>query len=717
MALAGAIAAVAAPPAPGQGRGGAHDYEESAAALDWVQMEQLSAAQRALCRPGCRGLYLPADEAAGAVQMRRGDWHLAATRLVVGAPGADGGDGAALDGDVRIRRPGLLLRGASARVRGDDGASGHIDDASVLLHDAGVHAAAGRIDWDGDRLLLHHSHYSSCPPGEHGWSLQARQLDIDRHNESLVARGVRLRLFGVALPPVPYISMPLGGRRESGLLAPDIGDGGTGLDYTQPIYLNLAPHYDLTLLPRRVAGRGAMAGFVARYLAAHGSWRAQGAWMDDDRIAGRERWFARLGHSGSHGDGRWRTELDYNRMSDAAYLQDLGGDGSLPQSRNAAQVRRYAAVHYRGEHLRLRLDGERYQQARESLPAARSRSGLDLRSTVPLAPGLAAHWRGSWNSFGVRPGTAADSYSMGGERLRMDYGLRWRHSGAWGWLAPGISERLLDYRLDDGRRLQGRAPALRLDMGTSLRRSVGGGWQTLSPRLLYQHNGRADLQGQPHFDHSEQRTGYRGLWRPSRFFGDDMLDDGSWLAFGLASDWQRPAGTMHLALGRAWRTRRSTVQPLPRRSDIMGLWRWRRGGLSLSSDFGWKPGGGLQKADSHLRLQTPGHKLLGLTQSWRRGGERQLQASVIWPLGHSWSGAISWRRHLHEGRWRTLDGALGVRYSNCCWRLGLLWRRQRDSSGLQRSLWLEVQLTGLGGAGERLQGFWQSLQDAAERQR
>ena len=56
---------------------------------------------------------------------------------------------------------------------------------------------------------------------------------------------------GVPLLYTPWIDFPLQERRKSGLLAPTFKlGGGNGIEFAQPYYLNLAPNYDATVIPR-----------------------------------------------------------------------------------------------------------------------------------------------------------------------------------------------------------------------------------------------------------------------------------------------------------------------------------------------------------------------------------------------------------------------------------------------------------------------------------
>ena len=82
-----------------------------------------------------------------------------------------------------------------------------------------------------------------------------------------VARGARLRFFGVPILGTPYFSFPLENRRKSGLLTPYYAQTTTrGFEFGLPWYWNIAPERDLVLTPVYMAKRGVQLKNHFRYL-------------------------------------------------------------------------------------------------------------------------------------------------------------------------------------------------------------------------------------------------------------------------------------------------------------------------------------------------------------------------------------------------------------------------------------------------------------------
>src|SRR6185295_3551759 len=88
-----------------------------------------------------------------------------------------------------------------------------------------------------------------------------------------------------------YLDFSLSGRRKSGLLPLTIVTYGRGaLEYTQPVYWNIAPNYDATIAPRVMTKRGLLLGTDARYLEPAMRGEARAEYLPDDRIKGESRY-------------------------------------------------------------------------------------------------------------------------------------------------------------------------------------------------------------------------------------------------------------------------------------------------------------------------------------------------------------------------------------------------------------------------------------------
>ena len=216
---------------------------------------------------------------------------------------------------IQLREPGLLLRGKTASVNPVTG-EGTIDQASYVLHDKHARGDAQLITRDTEGIInVDEGSYTYCEPGNNSWLVRAREIELDTDEGVGTARGAKLQIRDKTIMRMPYLSFPLDDRRKTGLLFPTLSrSSNTGLDLTVPYYLNLAPNYDATLLPRYISNRGPMVGGEMRYLNNWGKWAVAGTYLFDDDKADRERWLINLEHRGKIGK-RLESRITYTDVS------------------------------------------------------------------------------------------------------------------------------------------------------------------------------------------------------------------------------------------------------------------------------------------------------------------------------------------------------------------------------------------------------------------
>lgn len=112
---------------------------------------------------------------------------------------------------------------------------------ALVLHAERVRQLAGG-GYEADEVTL-----TPCDcAGEPDYELLAHTAKLREDRADL--SGTRLKMFGAPIPLFP-LSLPLT-QRQSGLLAPILGFGGTpGFGYSQPVFLTLGQSNDVTLTP------------------------------------------------------------------------------------------------------------------------------------------------------------------------------------------------------------------------------------------------------------------------------------------------------------------------------------------------------------------------------------------------------------------------------------------------------------------------------------
>ncbi len=158
------------------------------------------------------------------------------------------------------------------------------------------------------------------------WYLQSPEIDLDFTENEGIAKNSTLLFKDVPIFYAPYFVFPVSKQRKSGFLAPTYKSSTkTGFDFSLPYYFNIAPNYDLTLYPRWMSKRGFQIGADARYLFRNNNGYLRGEYMpNDNESIHKTRYAYQFRHwqvlSAEH---RIFANIDYNRVSDGLYWQDL----------------------------------------------------------------------------------------------------------------------------------------------------------------------------------------------------------------------------------------------------------------------------------------------------------------------------------------------------------------------------------------------------------
>lgn len=568
--------------------------------LDWVNEAQLSEEQRKALSPGCCGAFVEPqrqDEEAkldpasaplrlnansseimqetsatleGEVKMIQGYRQLEADRAMVD----QGTSTAELDGNIRLREPGVLIQGSSMDMNMDTGEA-TVNDASYVLHTKGIHGYAQQISRLANKTLeMKEASYSQCEPEDPSWFIEGGTVHIDPKTEVGTARDVVLRVKGIPVFYTPYIQFPVGDKRKSGLLFPSISSGDSGgIDLTVPYYINLAENYDMTLTPRYINDRGFMLETEMRHLSQYFDTTVNLAYLANDEggndkdiqrlvnqgvIAAnqaspyldQDRWLVNVDQSGS-GD-RWYSDIDYTQVSDMDYFRDL--DTASLAVNSVSDLRQRGVVGYRLKNWDVSIKAEKFQTIVNGITSPYKQ--------LPTVRAMGSYQFGAFNVDLLNEYSQFDhsdkdrnSNRIVGDRARIDYQINYEYQWAWGYARPNVGVRALSYKLDtinllDSANLSpnATAPMASFDTGVYFEREgsvLGRNYtQTFEPRLFYFFSDHADqsdffnlTQGGADidFDTANATAGYSQLFRTSRFIGSDRLDDANQVSIGLTS--------------------------------------------------------------------------------------------------------------------------------------------------------------------------------------
>jgi len=550
--------------------------------LDWVPLEALDAEQRKQVEPGCCGAYIepvrrdpeasllpenaplratanttdadgPVATLSGDVQLAKGKRQVRSDRAQINRDTNE----VLLEGDIRFREPGVLLLGDRAQLDTQT-QEAQLDNATFVLHQSRARGTAQQFRRNEEGIIyIDNATYTTCEPASNAWLLRAAKVRIDADGRFATARHARVAVKGVPVIYTPWIRFPVDSSRATGLLFPRLAiSEENGLDFAQPIYLNLAPNYDATLTPRYIQERGEMLEGEFRHLSRFDDTVLSGAWLGDDaggndsdenpdpvsgerRFEGKDRWLVGIDHVGGMGQA-WNTLINYTEVSDVDYFQDLGA--STLEANGQAHLLQLFSAGYQLDHWRMNVARVEYQTIAEDLERQYQQlprvdldgdyrfDDLDLLLTLNHQYTLFDH---------------PDDTKVTGDRLRADYALAWDKRWMWGFLRPSAKLKHIGYTLDDPVVVDGddnpavTVPVADFDAGLYFERDTTwlfkGFTQTLEPRLYYLNAQFEDQTDQPDFDTSDLTFSYQQLFRDDRFSGGDRVGDANQLTVGLTS--------------------------------------------------------------------------------------------------------------------------------------------------------------------------------------
>ena len=649
-----------------------------------------------------------------------------------------------MEGNVVVRERGLLLTGNSAAIDNERGRN-QLATARYVLHDLDASGRADSIEYNSETGLvsIDNGEYSRCEPQDPFWTIRASSIVLDRELNRGYAKNASLHLGKVPVFYFPFtLPFPIGDGRISGFLPPSIGSTRTGgVDFQQPYYLNLAPHYDATLSPRLVTDRGAMLGAEFRYLASWSMNSLNFTYLADDDLydpeaseifgsgspAVADRWFIGFQHQGALGR-HFTSFVDYNEASDQDYFLDLDGVGLNTVSRT--HLNQQGRLDFHSEFLQAGINLQRIQvmdpfisaddinKPFDRLPQLHFDTGTDLPGGFRLdLHGEITSFDRQLNATRLSINQIQHGALVKGERINLVPALAWSVENPGWFLRARASHQHISYALEnqaagtEGNPQVGVA-VFSLDSGLVFERPLGNGAsQTLEPRLFYLNSEYEDQSNLPLFDTSELNFSFNQLFREDRFSGGDRVTDADQLTLALSSRIFDSSGSeqarvsfgqiryfadRQVSLGnplQQWMPRYSLLSERSALAFEMSLSvvdNWR-----LNTDLQWDDDRReLIEGSFQLRYQRDRSHLLNLAYRYRNLVNSpffvapagidprisQTDISGIWPLSANWKLLGRW--NYDHSNSRNLESFAGVEWSNCCTTIRLVGREWVDDAAL-----------------------------------
>ncbi|MEW6166383.1 MAG: LPS assembly protein LptD [Pseudomonadota bacterium] len=645
----------------------------------------------------------------GSVRLRQGDKLFSAEALEYDAQARS----IEVRAESMFRNKDLLIRSKSASFD-LDAETGRFDGTDFVLRERAARGSSESIRLKADGTAqLDDVRYTTCRPGSDAWYLQAGAIKLDQEEGLGTARHARLRFFGVPILYAPWFQFPIDDRRRTGLLFPTIGESDkTGWDLRVPVYLNLAPNYDATLMPRYMSDRGLQLDAEGRYLLRRAEGRLGYEYLADDELTGERRTYAELEHRGLL-SRKLGVDVRYADVSDPEYFEDLGGSVDLSAITHLERSARFtynAPAAYTVQAL-----FQDYQTITSNLDA--------VDEPYRRLPQLRIDAITRNDVWDIRLGGSGEyvnfvrADSVEAQRVDLHPYLRLEKDRV-AWFAKSqLDFRYTAYALTgtaagQPSEVDRSLPIFSAEYGLRFERiTPSGAPQTLEPRLFYLFVPYENQNDLPVFDSGEPDFDFTQLFARNRFSGEDRISDANQFAVALTGR-QLDADTGRVrasaSIGQLFRFEAPEVrlpgEPAPDRGAtdfIGGLDYYLLDHWTLRVDTQWSPEtSDFTRTSAGLRYRDQ-RRAFEVAYRYREGLLEQTDVIASTPLYAGFSLIGRWRYSVQDGN--SLDTLASLQYETCCWALRTSYRRYVAGEGdFNAGVYLQLELKGLARLGSGL---------------
>ena len=687
-------------------------------------------------------VYIEADQAEitqprsgiykGNVDVKQGNRHLQSAEVEVQQQGS--GDNVQR---YAFARGGFDYRDNQINLLGDD-AKIHLNtkdtdvrNAHYQLVDRQGRGSAESVELRDDYRVMKNATFTSCLQDDHSWSIYADEMRQHVKEEYAEMWHARFKVQGVSVFYTPYLQLPIGDRRRSGLLIPTLGHGSRdGYFYAQPVYWNIAPNLDATLTPKYMSRRGWQLNSEFRYLTTLGEGQIAGEYLGDDRLKdydseNRKRHLFYWKHNAAFARD-WRLDLNYTKVSDKRYFNDFDSAYGSSTDGYADQTGRIA---YYQPNYNIAMFVKQFQifdevvigpyRALPQIDFNYYQNGLfgnkvdfKLFSQAVRFDNDSAQMPTAWRFHGEPSVNTTLSNRYGSMNLEAKlYATQYQQK-------KGRSDKAEDVESSVNRIL----PQLKIDLQSVLASNqtfISGYTQTLEPRAQYlfrpykdQSNIGSKLNSQYlgfGYDSSLLQQDYFSLFNSRRYSGLDRIASANQVTLGGTSRFfdENKEERFNIAVGQTYYLEPSRIDEnrdnqtegsssswaIEANWKINDLMRWR-GGYQYDPQLGQ-----VSLANTGIEYNPTKNNVVqlnyryaskeyinqNLTAEANRYNQdiKQLGVQVGWELSDHW--AIAGRYYQDLALKKPVEQYLGVQYNTCCWSVGVGARRYVTSRQNQKN--------------------------------
>ncbi|MCE9677858.1 LPS assembly protein LptD [Shewanella sp. AS1] len=625
--------------------------------------------------------------------------------------------------------------------------SAELNLAQYWLHGQQIHGEAQKLEITSDNNLhLNNTSFTTCPPGDSSWLLEAEKIEIDSEEEWGELWNAKLRVAGVPVFYLPYMTVPISDKRKTGFLFPMFSTSTTnGIEVATPYYWNIAPEYDLTLTPHYMSERGLYTKGEFRYLAGeaqHG--QLNGEYLSNDQLMPNndDRYLYHWYHQGALNQN-WRVLANYTDVSDNNYFNDLKSD-VLRATDN--QISRIGEMAYfeRNWDITTRVQDIKVLGEDESPYQVMPQVGFNYRA-LSFWQGLDFTLLGEATNFRHKD----DDYASA-KRVHIEPTLTLPIHGPTGSLTSELKLMQTNYWQDIDNSLVANdldeavnrtIPQVRIHGQINFERYTDyfneNYRQTLEPQFQYLYVGYEEQSRIGIYDTARLQDDYYGLFRDRRFSGLDRIADANQVTLGLTTRLfdEHNLENFKFSIGQIFYIEDSRVSLTDPSQPNQILQQDNTSNSVLAAELNtkvyndWFMSGAIQydtknhdnkKSEVTLDFRPEANKLLQLSYRYvpdlinsntnQAVNVAQTGLRTAWPISDNWYIVGNWYYDLNESR--SVETYTGFQYESCCWAVRFSYHYHiktnyeddldpsfNDRELFESGYYLNFVIKGLGGSG------------------
>ena len=431
-------------------------------------------------------------------------------------------------------------------------------------------------------ITLRHATYSTCDPTNPTWWLSATTLVLNKQKHQGEAHNTLLWFYDFPVFYFPYYNFPTDNYRKTGFLTPHIGLSNNSNNlFAFPFYWNMAPNYDLTLIPELIGKRGLDIHALFRFLSTSSAGDMYLSYLFNDTFFQRflketlkkfsnpiyannllytpylnqlkntkknQRGFFSMNEHTIF-NSEWSSNIILNYVTDPYFFQDLGSLMNTNPLSN--QLLNQIDLQYSGLHWQFSGMFQAYQVlhliSQLSAPAFDQYDRLPDFNIDSYYPDVAFHMDFNLNAEVINFSQKSDftpDKPITGQRFHMRPSVSFPCYFASGYIIPQIWIDATTYNIKhfqpDQVQTAGRLlPIFDIDSGLYFDQDFNlrgrNCTQTLETRFFYSYIPYQNQDKLPNFDTVLLPFSFEQLFALNQYIGDDRLQNANRVSFGLTS--------------------------------------------------------------------------------------------------------------------------------------------------------------------------------------